>query len=154
MNNLLKQFRNSDTGTSTLELALVLPMGMFLALGAIDTSLGYAEKLRVEAAAARAIEQITAFSRVKTDYTATIAEAASAAGVAASDVTVTYWLECNNVLQSSFTATCSNSAHQISRYVKVAIQGKFKPVLNFGRFLSVGSDGFAIVDGDASVRVQ
>lgn len=154
MNNLLKRLRHNAAGTSTLELALVLPMGMFLVLGAIDTSLGYAEKLRVEAAAARAIEQITAYSQVKTDYTATIAEAAAAAGVATSDVTLTYWLECNNVLQSSFTDTCASSSAQIARFVKVAVRGKFTPVLNYQGFLSPGNDGLVRVEGDASVRVQ
>ena len=154
MNNLLKRFLENIKGTSTLELALVLPAGMLLVLGAIDSSLGFAEKLRAEAAAARAIEQITAYSRVKTDYTASVDEAASAARVDVANVKVTHWLECNNVLQTSFTGTCPSSSDQIARFVKVVIQGKFKPVLNFARFLSVDNDGFVRVEGDASVRVQ
>lgn len=141
-------------GTSTLELAFVFPIGMLLLLGAVDSSLGFAEKLRTEAAAARAIEQITAYSRVKTDYTASRAEAAAAAQVAVSDVTLTYWLECNGVVQSSFTASCSNNAHQIARYVKVAIRGKFEPVMNYGSFLTTDAGGFVRVEGDASVRIQ
>lgn len=154
MTKLFKRLRHSNRGTSTLELALVLPMGMFLVLGAIDTSLGYAEKLRVEASAARAIEQITAYSRVKTDYTASVAEAATAAQADPADVTVTYWLECNNVVQSSFTGTCATSSAQIARFVKVAISGKFTPVLNYRQFLTPGNDGFVRVEGDASVRIQ
>lgn len=148
-----KILRNND-GTSTLELALVFPIGMFLMLGTVDTSMGFAEKLRVEAAAGRAAEQITAFSRVKTDYTASRAEAAEAANVAVSDVTVTYWLECNNVVQSSFTASCTNNSAQIARFVKVAISGKFKPTLNFDGFLTTDAGGFVRVEGDSSVRIQ
>lgn len=145
---------NDAEGTSVLELALVFPIGMLLLLGAIDTSLGFAEKLRVEAAAGRAVEQITAFSRVKTDYTASSAEAAAAAGVAVSDVTVTYWLECNNAVQSSFTASCPNNTDQIARFVKVEIRGKYKPSINFKGFLATDAGGFVRVQGDSSVRIQ
>lgn len=141
-------------GTSILELALVFPIGMLLLLGAVDSSLAYAEQLRVEAAAARAVEQITAFSRVNTNYTASRSEAAAAANVETSDVTVTYWLECNNVVQSSFTASCPNNSDQIARFVKVAVRGKFEPSVNFGGFLTTDANGFVRVEGDSSVRIQ
>lgn len=154
MTHILKSFWKDSSGTSVLEVAFVVPIGLFLLLGAIDSSMAYAEKLRVEAAASRAIEQITAFSRVKTDYTATAAEAATAANVAVSDVTVTYWLECNNVVQSSFTAACPSSSEQIARFVSVAVRGKFKPTVNFGGFLDTDDAGFVRVQGDASVRIQ
>jgi Flp pilus assembly protein TadG len=150
INRLLKDLQ----GTSTLELALIFPIGMTLLLGAIDSSMGYAEKLRVEGAAARAVEQITAFSRVRTDYAASRAEAAAAANVDVADVTVTYWLECNNVVQSSFASSCPNNSDQIARFVKVAIRGKFAPVVNFGDFLEVDDNGFVRVEGDSSVRIQ
>ena len=153
INFVTKILRNSD-GTSTLELALVFPIGMFLMLGAVDSSLGFAEKLRVEGAAARAIEQITAFSRVQGNYTASRAEAAAGANVNVSDVTVTNWLECNNVKQGSFTATCPNNSDQIARFVKVVISGRFEPVINYGGFLGADSNGIVRVQGDASTRVQ
>jgi hypothetical protein len=91
---------------------------------------------------------------VKTDYTASRAEAAAAANVDIADVTVTYWLECNNVVQNSFTTSCPNNTDQIARFVKVAIRGKFEPVVNFGDFLEVDSNGFVRVEGDSSVRIQ
>ena len=144
----------NSNGTSTVELALVLPIGMFLMFGAIDSSMAFAEQLRVEGAAARAVEQITAFSRVKTDYTASRTEAAAAAKVSASDATVTYWLECNNVVTSPFTGSCPNNTDQIARFVKVGISGKFKPVVNYGGFLTTDVNGFVRVQGDASVRIQ
>lgn len=148
-----QMLRNSD-GTSTIELALVFPVGMVLMLGAVDTSLGFAEKLRVETAAARAVEQITAYSQVKTDYSSSRAEAAAAANVPVSDVTVTYWLECNNVLRTPFTGTCPNSSDQIARFVKVAVRGKFQPSLNFKGFLNTDANGFVRMEGDSSVRIQ
>lgn len=150
----LKALAQNTRGTSTIELALVFPIGLLLLLGAVDSSLAFAEKLRVEAAAARAVEQITAYSRVKTDYTASIAEAAAAANVAASDVTLTYWLECNNVVQGSFTGSCASASDQIARFVKVSIRGKFSPAVNYGGFLTTDANGFVRVVGDASVRIQ
>ena len=150
----LRQFLQDTRGTSTIELALIFPVGLLLLLGAIDSSLAFAEKLRVEAAASRSIEQITAFSRVKADYSASRAEAAAAANVAVSDVTVTNWLECNNVVQVNFEGTCSNPSDQIARFVKVSIRGKFKPAVNSGGFLSTDANGFVRVLGDSSVRIQ
>ena len=149
-----KQCLCNSNGTSTVELALVLPIGMFLMFGAIDSSMAFAEQLRVEGAAARAVEQITAFSRVKTDYIATKTEAAAAAKVSASDTTVTYWLECNNVVTTPFTGSCPNNTDQIARFVSVGISGKFKPVINYGGFLTTDVNGFVRVQGDASVRIQ
>lgn len=151
---LPKRVLGSSAGTSTIELALIFPVGMLMMLGAIDSSLGFAEKLRVEAAAARAIERITAVSRVQTTYTASRAEAAAAANVDVADVTVTNWLECNNVVQPSFTGACANNSDQIARFVKVSISGKFTPTVNYGRFLATDNTGFVRVSGDASVRVQ
>ena len=152
--NLARRLIGNSAGTSTIELAMILPVGMFLMLGAIDSSLGFAQQLRVEAAAARAVERITAYSSVRTDYTASQAEAAAAANVAISDVTLTNWLECNNVVQVSFTATCPNNTDQIARFVKVSINGKFQPAVNYGGFLRTDANGFVRVQGDASVRIQ
>ena len=154
MINFVKQIWRDSIGTSTVELALIFPIGMALMLGAIDASLAFAEQLRVEGAAARAIEQITAYSRVQANYTASRAEAAAAANVDVSDVTVTNWLECRNVLMTSFTATCPNDSDQIARFVKVVINGKFEPVVNYGGFLTTDVNGFVRVQGDASVRIQ
>lgn len=154
MIKIAKQIWRNSCGTSTVELAFVFPIGLLLLLGSIDSSLAVAEKLRVEAAASRAIEQITAYSRVRTDYSASRAEAAAAANVNVSDVTVSYWFECNDVVQSSFTGSCSNSTDQISRFVKVVVRGKFEPSVNYGDFLTTDSSGFVRVEGDASVRIQ
>ena len=154
LTNCVTSLSRNAEGTSTVELALIFPIGMFLMLGAIDSSMGFAEKLRAEASAGRAVEQITAFSRVKANYTDTKAEAAAAAGVAVSDVTVTYWLECNNELKTPFTAECPNDTDQIARFVKVEVSGKFKPSVNFSGFLTTDANGFVRVKGDSSVRIQ
>lgn len=152
--SLAKRVVGNSAGTSTIELAMILPVGMLMMLGAIDSSMGFAQKLRVEAAAARAVERITAYSAVRTDYTASRAEAAVVANVALTDVTVTNWLECNNVVQASFTATCPNNTDQIARFVQVAINGKFQPAINYGGFLTTDVNGFVRVQGDATVRIQ
>ena len=149
-----KRIWPNSKGTSTIELAIVLPVGMALMLGSIDASMAFGEKLRVEAAAARVVEQISAYSRVQTNYTASVTEAATAAKVTASDVTATFWLECNNVVQVSYTAPCPNNSDQIARFVKIVIRGKFKPSINYGKILTTDASGFVRVEGDASVRVQ
>lgn len=116
--------------------------------------MAFAEKLRVESAAARVVEQITAYSIPQTNYSASVTEAATAANVSASDVTATFWLECNNVVQVSYSGPCPNNSDQIARFAKIEIRGKFKPTINYGTFLATDANGFVRVQGDASVRVQ
>ena len=152
--NFAKRLTGNSAGTSTIELAMILPVGMLMMLGAIDSSMGFAQKLRVEAAAARAVERITAYSAVRIDYTASRVEAAAVANVDVTDVAVTNWLECNNVIQPNFTATCPNNTDQIARFVQVAINGKFQPTINYGEFLTTDANGFVRVQGDATVRIQ
>ena len=154
MFRFVKQMLHNSEGTSTIELAVVFPVGMVLMLGAVDTSMGFAEKLRVETAAARAVEQVTAYSRVQTNYSLSRSEAAAAANVPVTDVTVTNWLECNDEITTPFTGTCPNSSDQIARFVRVAVRGKFEPSLNFRGFLNTDADGFVRMEGDSSVRIQ
>jgi Flp pilus assembly protein TadG len=154
MHHFIKTIIKDSQGTSVLELALVLPIFLVLLLSGIDASMVFAQQLRVEAAAARSIEQITAYSRGKVDDAISKSEAAAAAGVPVSEIVVDKWLECKGVRQSKFTGTCPKNNDQIARFVKVTVNGKYKPIINFGKFLPVGSDGFVKLVGDASVRVQ
>lgn len=150
----IKTIIKDSNGTSVLELALVLPIFLVLLLSGIDASLVFAQQLRVEAAAARSIEQITAYSRGKVDDAVSKSEAAAAAGVPVSEIVVDKWLECNSGSKLSFIGTCPSDNDQVARFVKVTVNGKYKPIINFGKFLKVESDGFVKLTGDASVRVQ
>ena len=88
------------------------------------------------------------------------AEGASAAGVAASAVTVKYWLECNNVSQYTSAATMTAdydkvcpSGQTYARYVTIDITKTFTPMFAT-KWAGANSNGTYTLHGTAGIRVQ
>lgn len=106
----LSSLRRDTRGTSVLEMTFIIPMLVLLGCGASDLAMCYARNLALQQAAARAMELAVA-SGVKTNLNTIIqSEAATAAGVATSQVTIDNWLECDGVRQTDYTGSCSGSS--------------------------------------------
>ena len=161
--DLLKLARD-DRGTSIIELGLLAPILATLVIGMTDISMAFSEKLKLEQVAQRAIEK--AMQGMQGDDSTDIfntlkAEAAAAAGVSESAVTVRYWLECNSVSQNTSASTmqadyekvCANSSQVYSRHLNVSIQKNFTPTFSV-RWLGSNSDGTFTLSGEAGMRVQ
>jgi Flp pilus assembly protein TadG len=166
MKQLCKQARRAsasclvcdERGTGVVELALITPVIAMLLVGMVDTSMGMAQKLKLERAAAQAIERVTAYGQVETSYPEIRTEAAEAAGVPVSSVVIDNWLECNSdgvapTRNASFTGACTNG-QQVARYVSVSITGGFTPLLHYGSVFRTSGNGGIVMRGDASVRIQ
>jgi len=139
-------------GVSTVELALITPILMVVMAGSIDVARLISTKLRLQQAAERSAELASAGQVGGTAFTSLQTEAATAANVPATQVTVTYWLECDGTAQTSFDGTCS-SGQQVARFASISIASSYKP--SFSWLLhSTGGDGSIAVTGRASVRVQ
>jgi Flp pilus assembly protein TadG len=139
-------------GVSTVELALIIPILMVVMAGSIDVARLISTKLRLQQAAERSAELASAGQVGGTAFTSLQTEAATAANVPATQVTVTYWLECDGTAQTSFDGTCS-SGQQVARFASISIASSYKP--SFSWLLhSTGGDGSIAVTGRASVRVQ
>lgn len=139
-------------GTSTVELALVCPILMVMLAGLVDCARLISTELRLQQAAERTAEMATAGSIASAAFTSLQAEAASAASVPASQVTVSYWLECDGTRQTSFDGTC-NTGQQVGRFASISIAGSYTP--SFAWLLrSAGANGSVPLTGRASVRVQ
>ena len=156
LKSLLPALRNDQRGVSVVELGLISPVIAFMIIGMTDIARGFAAKLNLEQAAHRALEK-AAVGTVQSDYSYLQAEAATAAGVSSSNVTVTYWLECDRVAQSDFSGSCTGT-QMTSRYVRVTITSTFRPTFNYsylGRnFFGVAANGTITQTGSATLRVQ
>ncbi|QNN64101.1 pilus assembly protein [Sphingomonas rhizophila] len=102
----MSRFRNllrDDRGASIIELAFVAPIFATMLVGMTDLSRGFSAKLQLTQAAQRSIEKVmqTSFQTGAVDTLK--AEAASAAGVDASAVTIDYWLQCNGSGKTGWT---------------------------------------------------
>lgn len=113
-----------------IELGLFAPILAVMVMGISDVAMGYSRKLTLEQAAYRVLERV-AVGSVQSDYTYLKPEAAAAAGVPESSVTVDSWLECDRVRQADFNAICADG-QMISRYVQIGIAGSYRPSFSAG----------------------
>lgn len=156
LKSLPSTLRRDERGLSVVELGLVAPVIAFLIMGMTDVARGFASKLNLEQASHRTLEKV-AVGTVQSDYSYLQAEAATAAGVPASNVTITSWLECDQVAQAQFSGSCTGT-QMTSRYVRVTITSTFRPTFNYSylgkNFLGVASNGTITQTGSATLRVQ
>ena len=152
--HLLRCLLSDNKGASVMETALVVPLLAVFVAGACDMAMGYAQKIKVQQAAARSIEMVTTARVGSTAFTALQSEAAGAAGVSTSNVTVDSWLECNGTRTGALTANCTNSSDLAGRFVSVSINGSYAPMFSFLIPQSHLINGAIKVTGYSSVRVQ
>ena len=156
----LSHLARDERGTSIIEMALLLPIMGTLLVGMVDISRGYSAKLQLEQAAQRSIEKAMNGEKETAFFQTLKLEAASAAGVLPTAVTVRYWLECNGVSQNTSAATMIVDYEKVcpagqayARYVNVRIVKSYSPMFN-AKMLGANPDGTFTLSGEAGVRVQ
>jgi len=152
MQKLIKRLRTDDRGTALVEMAIAAPILATLFIIMVDLSKAYSEKLALEQAAQRAIEKTMQGTQNSTTYNALKSEAATAAGVAQSAVTVDFWLECNGTRSGVYDTTCPNG-QTYARYLSVEITKIYMPTFK-SKFIGPNADGSFNVKGKAGVRTQ
>jgi Flp pilus assembly pilin Flp len=153
MTRAFRTLARDERGGSIIELALVLPVLASLLIGMVDISRAYSAKLQLEQAAYRAIEKVQQYQTTTDTYSTLQAEAATAAGVNASAVTVDPWLECNGVRQADYHGVCPNG-QVYTRYITVSIQKMFTPMFGSRYFPHANADGTYTLTGQAGLRTQ
>jgi len=140
-----------NRAAAVIELALAAPILAAMVVGATEISAGYSARLQLEQSAQRIVEewQGAGFDTTKIDAYKT--EAATAAGVSTTAVTIDYWVECSGSRQASFDSTCSSLAIT-SRYASIDIQKTYTPM--FSTRFTGGSGGSYTLHGKAGVRFQ
>jgi Flp pilus assembly protein TadG len=142
-----------DRGASIIELALVAPVLASLLIGMVDMSRAYSYKLKLEQSAQRAIEKVQQYQAESSTYSTLQSEAANAAGVPSSSVTIDYWLECDGTRQSDYNTSCTGT-QTYGRWVTVSVQGTFTPMFRSKYYPRANSDGTFTITGKAGMRTQ
>lgn len=139
-------------GAAAVELAIALPVLVILGLGVADAALGYERVFVLNQAAHQGVEEFTAagdnYSTMS--VSAVQSEIATSAGVPATQVIITQWLECNYVVQSPTVASCP-AATITARYVKVVVNDTYSPPFSFS--VSGSTKAQISISGSAMVRV-
>lgn len=144
-------------GTALIEFGIAAPLLAFMIMIVVDSSRGFIEKSRLESAAARAIEMVSAGTESGSDYSSIKAEAAKASGQPPENVTLNKWLECNQGPPMDFGGTCPDG-QEIGRYLSIAIRGTYTPMFNAQALAAMyggkGMGSSVALEGDAMVRLQ
>jgi Flp pilus assembly protein TadG len=140
-----------ERGASIVEMALAAPILASLLIGMVDLSSAYSMKLQVVQAAQRTIEKVQVSNFQESDKTALQSEAATAAGVSTSAVTVDAWLECDGA-KMAYTGSCT-TGQTFARYVSVTIAKTYTPIFSM-KFAGANADGTYTIRGRSGIRVQ
>lgn len=146
----LLRLRHDRRGVSVIELALCMPILGVVLVGLIDISSCYSAKMSLHQAAARSLERVQV-SASTTDFSYVKTEAAAAAGVPESQVTVTTWLECNNVKQEATVTACPGTEVG-GRYVQVTINSSYTPNFPYSPLGARQQNGNVALTATSSVR--
>lgn len=174
--NKLRHLLADCGGTAVIELALIAPVLALVVVGIVDISNGFSRKLALEQGTQRAVEKILQTTDDDTVEGTLKAETVCQVNgmnndgscktypISASNVTVTYRLECrNNTSQATTTQTnpdpaafdlltCPATDQQL-RYIEVAATDKYTPMFST-HFAAVDADGTYHLSATAGMRTQ
>ena len=157
-----RNLARDESGAAIIEMALMMPFLAMIVIGMADLTRAYSTKLQLEQAAYRAIERVQQYQSTEATYSLLKTEAVSAANdagfsdVTASNVAVSWWLECNGVKQSNYDSVCSGSA-TYARWIQVDVTRNFTPSftpIGFNRWLGSNTDGSFTLHGKSGLRTQ
>ena len=156
MRALLNKLRRDRRGIATIELALIAPILATLTIGVVDMSNAFGRKLALEQAAQRAIERVMQTTADTTVEETIKSEAAEQANVPEEQVTVTYQMECNQVLQDDFDNDTCATGEDEARYLMVTVTDVYQPMfpLHFSGYDSSNDVQGYPIRAEAGMRTQ
>jgi Flp pilus assembly protein TadG len=163
-------------GAAVIELALVAPVLGLLIIGIVDISNAFSRKLALEQGAQRAIERImqttadtTVENALKTEVVCQVNGintdgTCKTSPISASNVTVTYRLECTDsggaiTTQTNTDATtfdgytCGSGTVSDARYIEANVTDKYTPLFPI-HFAAIDSDGTYHISATAGMRTE
>lgn len=152
MNRILKLIR-SERGNAVVEMGFIIPILTVLLTGTVEIARAYSTKLQIEQAAQRSIEWVQVSDFKVEDIDTLKTDAAEAADVATTAVTVDAWVECDGARQATYSDTC-DAAMIMTRYVTVEIDKTYTPFFQTEYFPGADASGNVPLSAIAGVRVQ
>jgi Flp pilus assembly protein TadG len=176
MPRFIRDLRSNERGAAIIELAIVAPVFALMTVGVVDMSNAFSRKLALEQGAQRAIEKVmqttgdtTVEDTIKTEAVCQV-DGTDATGncktspITASNVTVTYRLECTdasgavtaqtNTDSTTFdTYTCAGGTVTEAKYIQVAVTDTYTPLfpIHFG---AINGDGTYHLSATAGMRTK
>lgn len=146
----LRRLGRDRRGASVIELGLAMPVVGIMLVGLVDMASCFSAQLSIQQAAARSLERVQV-NRSATDFAFVKTEAAAAAGVPVTQVTVERWLECDSVKQSATVTACPGTA-DAGKYIKVTVASDYVPFFPYSPLGTRNANGNVALSAAASVR--
>lgn len=147
---LFSRLRADERGVGAIETAILVPVLSFMALGFVDLTLGFTEKLKVQQYAQTGGELIVANVADLPEDSEIKSELAAASGLPQSAITITRWTECN-ASKVSFKAKCSTVSAIAADFIKIDVTDTYQPIL--GDIGPYGYLGDTQLTGNVTIRV-
>ena len=149
--NLPRKLARNQRGSVIIELAFIAPILATMIVGVVDLSAAYSRKLVLEQAAQRAVEKIMQTTGEDTVDDTIRNEAAAAAGIPVSQVSVTFTMTCAGTV-TDYATECANSATQV-RYIELSLWDTYTPIIP-ATFTGMNSDGTYTLTAKNGIRTQ
>ena len=172
----IRKLLRDERATAIIELALVAPIVALTVVGIADLSNAFSRKLGLEQGAQRSIEKIMQTTGYSTVEATLAAEAVcqvngtnsdgtcKTSPITASDVTVTYRLDCTDTSNGAVTSTTTTQPLTFdtwtcatgttpSRYLSVNVVDKYTPMFPV-HFSALDADGTYHLSATAGMRIS
>jgi len=126
----LRRFLADLTGNATVELAMVMPIVLMMALGGIDFALAYTHKIKVQQYAHLGAEYVMGSMEHVPTKVVVAQSIADATGLPLGSISVTDWTECDGSPQPLGAPFCINPAAVETKYMKIDVSQVYTPILN------------------------
>ena len=117
-------------GNSAVELAMVMPLVLMMALGGIDFAMGFRHKIQMQQHAQTGAEYVMGTMESLPTGVDVRKAVSDASGLPMGSVTADSWVECDGVKQSVPAPNCVNPAAVQTKYMTITVTEQWTPMLN------------------------
>ena len=149
--NLPRKLARNQRGSVIIELAFIAPILATMIVGIVDLSAAYGRKLVLEQAAQRAVEKIMQTTGEDTVDDTIRNEAAAAAGIPVSQVSVAFTMTCAGV-STNYATQCTDNSTEV-RYIEISLWDTYTPIIP-ATFTGMNSDGTYTLTAKNGIRTQ
>jgi hypothetical protein len=124
----INQLRRDRKGTATIELALVTPILLTLALAGIDIALGYVHKLEVQQHAQIGADYVMSEMENVPTNVEIKTRVHEGSGLPLSAITIERWIECDG--EKNSLPACLNAGFDYTQYLSIEVEDDYTPILD------------------------
>lgn len=126
---LLKSILHSKRGNAAVELGLISPVLLTMALGGVDVAMGYAHKMKMQHFAQIGADFVIATIEYEPKASEVRDVIIDATGLSSSNIKIDEWLECDGVIEKSLPS-CLKVDAEVVKFMEITVTQAYEPMLN------------------------